>query len=89
MDYYLWIIFTLFTSGFCANIQRNNSENNTVVTKGRSWKSSIRELMACGLARDASCFFNVADVIMEERTNDILGEPWWKQQFFKFNTQKF
>jgi hypothetical protein len=85
MDYVLllWFTLALFSTGFCATIQRNHSEPEAVtVREDRSGKAILRDFLACGVARDVSCFLDVADVLVEEKKNDLLGEPWWKQPDF-------
>ncbi|EFA06938.1 uncharacterized protein LOC103313673 [Tribolium castaneum] len=77
MDYALifWLLFAVFSTGFCASIEKNNSEPETVtVRKNSSRKISLGDLMTCGLTRDISCFLDAGDAFVEEKKNEILAQ---------------
>ena len=77
MDYALCIFVALFSTAWCAAVN-NHSDHETAQVRKR--ETAFRELMACGLTRDASCFLDAADVLVEERMDDVLGEQ--KGAFF-------
>ncbi|XP_044266064.1 uncharacterized protein LOC123012240 [Tribolium madens] len=77
MDYSLifWLLIAVFSTGFCASIEKNNSELETVtVRKSSSRKISLGDLITCGLIRDISCFLDVGDAFVEEKKNEILAQ---------------
>lgn len=76
MDYafILWLLFALFSTGFCASIEKKSDSETVTVRKNSSRKISLGDLMTCGLTRDVSCFLDAADAIVEEKKNQILGE---------------